>query len=86
MNEEKYANMKMIGQIYGRTSHQVGRELKELGYRSSDGKATKRALNEGMAVLKRDVENPQWVCVLWHRAKLCELLEIFGWKRTVDND
>jgi len=83
MNE--FMNMKQIGKLYGKTSHQVGRELKELGYRSTDGKATKRALSENMAVLQRDAEHPQWVCVMWNKAKVCELLEDFGWKRIADD-
>jgi hypothetical protein len=44
------------------------------------------AFGEGMAVLKRDAEHPEWIAYLWHRAKVTDLLEAFGWKRTVDNE
>ena len=33
---EDFANMKTIGAIYGKTSHQVGRELRDCGYRDQD--------------------------------------------------
>ena len=36
--------MKTIGAIYGKTSHQVGRELRECGYRDQHGRATQMAL------------------------------------------
>ena len=84
MNEE-YANMQTIGKLYGKTSHQVGRELRECGYRDQDGRATQKALGSGMAILRRDAEHPQWVSVAWNKAKVCELLQDFGWARVQNN-
>ena len=46
MNEE-YCNMKTIGAIYGKTSHQVGRELRECGYRDEMGGLLKWHLAQG---------------------------------------
>ncbi len=82
MNGDEYTNMKTIGTLYNRTSHQVGRELRDCGYRDHGGKATQKALGSGMARLHRDADHPEWVAVLWHRAKVSELLEAFGWERT----
>ena len=39
-----------------------------------------------MALLKRDAEHPEWVSVVWNKAKVCELLEDFGWKKVVDDE
>jgi hypothetical protein len=80
MNEE-YTNMKSIGKLYGKTSFAVGKELKECGFRDETGRATQKALGSRMALLRRDAEHPTWVSVLWNRAKVCELLEDFGWQR-----
>ena len=79
MNEE-YTNMKSIGQLYGRTSHQVGKELTECGYREN-GKPTRRAYSEGMVLMKRDAEHPEWTAFVWNKTQVCELLEAFGWKK-----
>jgi len=84
-NEQEYVNMKTIGQLFGKTSHQVGKELTECGYRE-DGKPTRRAFGERFVVVRHDPEHSEWIAYVWHRAKVCELLEDFGWKRTVENE
>ena len=82
MQNEEYCNMKTIGQLYGLSSHKVGRELRDCGYRQ-DGKPTKKAYSEGMAVVRHDPEHPEWISYLWHRAKVTELLEDFGFRKVV---
>lgn len=83
-NEDQYMNMRDIGKPFGLTSTKVGRELKACGFREGT-RATQKALGSGMAVIRRDPEHPTWVSVVWNKAKVCELLEDFGWKRTVDD-
>ena len=85
MQHEEYVNMKCIGKVFGKTSTAVGKELTECGYRES-GKPTRRAYCEGMALLKRGAEHPEWTSFAWNKAKVCELLEAFGWKRTVEDE
>lgn len=82
--ENDYRNMRDIGKMYGKTSHQVGRELRDSGYRTPDGKATRRALAEGMARLQRDAEHPEWIACLWNVPKVAALLEAYGWKKVSD--
>jgi hypothetical protein len=79
--EHEYRNMRDIGKMYGKSSHQVGRELRDSGYRTPDGKPTKRALAEGMAILQRNPENPEWIACAWNVAKVTYLLEAYGWKK-----
>ena len=81
---EDFANMKTIGKLFGKTSHQVGRELRDAGYRDQDGKATKKALGEGFAMLQRNAEHREWIAVVWNKAKVCQLLEDFGWVKVSD--
>jgi hypothetical protein len=82
MGNEEYLNMKSIGKLYGKSSHQVGRELRECGYRDEKkGRPTQMALASKMAVMRRDSEHPEWVSVVWNVKQVCELLEAFGWKR-----
>ncbi len=85
MEDEKYCNMKTIGKLYGLSSHQVGKELTECGYRQ-DGKPTEKAFGEGMAVVKHDAEHSEWIAYLWHREKVTELLEDFGFRKVVKDE
>ena len=80
MNEDTFVNMTTIGKLYGKTSHAVGRELQECGFREGK-RATQKALGSRMAVIRRDPQHPTWISVLWNKAKVCELLEDFGWRR-----
>ncbi len=86
MNEEtNFVNMQTIGKVFGKTSHQVGRELTDFGYRGPDRRPTTKALGTDMAVIRRDQDHPQWVSVLWSKAKVCQLLEDFGWRKVLDD-
>lgn len=87
MNENEYTNMKEIARLFvGATSHKIGRELRDCGFRDQNGRATQKALGSGMAMLRRDPEHPAWVSVAWNRAKVCELLDDFGWVRAVNGE
>ncbi len=83
--ENEYVCMRDIGRFYAVSSHKVGRELKELGYRSNDGKPTRRAIVEKIVreiPVKDMPERKQWV---WHKARVMELLEVFGWERAAND-
>ena len=80
-----YMNMRDIGKPFGLSPTKVGRELRDCGYRDEDGRATHMALGSRMAVLRRDAEHPEWITVVWNKVMVCELLEDFGWKRTVED-
>jgi hypothetical protein len=67
------------------TSHKVGKELKELGYRDENGRPTRKAFAEGMVQQRHDPNRAQFYIWAWNKAKVCQLLEDFGWKR-VTND
>jgi hypothetical protein len=80
-----YMNMRDIGKPFGLSPTKVGRELTECGYREN-GKPTKKAFGEGMAVVNRDAAHPEWISYLWHRAKVTELLEDFGWRKVAEDE
>jgi len=50
--ENGFLSMSEIGALYGKTSHEVGRILKRLGYRDRDGHPTRKAF-EGHFVAPR---------------------------------
>jgi len=82
----EYMNMRDIGKPFGLSPTKVGRELRDCGYRGEDRKPTRKAYAEGMAVVKRDAEHPEWIAYLWHRDKVTELLEDFGFRRVVNDE
>jgi hypothetical protein len=86
MNNE-YWTMKEIAALYqGCTSHKVGKELKELGYRTPDGRPSQRAFGEGIVQQRHDSNRPEFYVWAWNSAKVCDLLESFGWQRKMAND
>ena len=86
MNEE-YTNMKDIARHFrNATSHTVGRELRDAGYRGEDRKPTPKAFGERFAIAKRDPEHPTWIAYLWSTTKVGQLLEDFGWVRVSDDE
>lgn len=75
-----YASMKEIGMLFGRTSHQVGRVLKMLGWRTADGKPSQVAFGRGL-VKQRFAEFREdrylWV---WDLKRTISALEALGWR------
>jgi len=85
--DTNFVNMREIARhLVDATSHKVGRELKDAGYRGDDGRPTKKAFGEGFAMLRRDADHPEWVAVVWNKAKVCQLLEDFGWARVKSDE
>lgn len=62
MTEKIYKTMKEIGAEIGMTSHKVGKRLKELGFRTGDGKPSKLAFASNMVEQKwtEDRQNYLW--------------------------
>jgi hypothetical protein len=84
MNE--YLNMRDIGKMFGLSSHAVGKELRDCGYRDHTRKPTRKAFGEGMVREHWDGEHPEWVAYVWNVRKVAELLEDFGHKKVVNDD
>jgi hypothetical protein len=76
-----YERMRDIGKLYGISSHKVGKELKDLGYRDESGKPTQMARGLGLVREVYDGEHPEWLSFIWNVAKVSELLEDFGYRR-----
>jgi hypothetical protein len=77
MNNE-WANMRDVGRLFGKTSHDVGRILKHHGYRSENGKPTRKS-HEGQLVREHFVNG--FSSSLWHVERTSALLESLGWKK-----
>jgi hypothetical protein len=81
MRTVDYWTMKEIGTLYGATSHQIGRTLKDLGLRTPEGKPAARAFNLGLVTKRHASEGPGY-CWAWHQEPTCALLEEAGFERT----
>lgn len=77
MNSE-WTNMRDIGRLFGRTSHDVGRFLKHHEYRMSNGKPTKKSFDGGLI---REHFSNGYYSWDWHLERTAALLETFGWTR-----
>ena len=76
---EDFLIMKEIGALCGVTSHQVGKVLKDWGYRLPSGAPTPLALSDGMVEERHPIEDKPWISqYLWHVEKTCEVLELAG--------
>lgn len=75
-----YWTMKEIGNLFGITSHAVGRALKQSGYRTFNGKPSAEAFGSGMVQQKwtDDYCNYLWA---WNVQKTVPLLEQAGFER-----
>jgi len=72
-------NQRDIGKLFGMTSHQVGKHLKDLGLRSQVGSPSKMAREQGIAVPGGDFNgHPEH---LWHVEAVVGLFEEAGHRR-----
>lgn len=69
--------MKEIGQAFGTTSHQVGKKLKELGLRTTDGKPSYEAFQAGLCD-QRWTQDMMHYCWAWHGERIVKLLQENG--------
>lgn len=83
MTESKsYMLMKEIGKVFGLTSHQIGRKLKELGLRTPEGKPSRLAFNLGLPGQRIHEEHFAWS---WLVPETIQLLEEAGLKRAEES-
>jgi hypothetical protein len=76
-----YMTMKEIGALFGTTSHKIGRELKALGWRTSEGKPSYAAFQAGLCE-QRWTQDWMNYCWAWDCEKTVRLLEENGFVRT----
>lgn len=76
----EFWTMKQIGAVFGVSSHVVGRKLKELGCRTSEGKPSAEAFNKKLVQQKftDDLADYLWA---WDRDRTIRLLEGAGMER-----
>jgi hypothetical protein len=79
----EYWTMKQIGEVFGISSHVVGRKLKALGYRTPSGKPSSEAFGAGLVQQKftDDYANYLWA---WDKDRTVRLLEESGMKKLED--
>jgi len=84
MMSDQYWTMREIGALFGITSHKVGKTLKELGYRTPDGRPSQRAFDEGYVQQRWGFERQEIYNWAWHKDKVTALLEQAGLERVKD--
>lgn len=78
--QNDFATMREIGSLFGVTNHTVGRKLKELGFRTPDGKPSHEAFARGL-VEQKFTDDHKHYCWVWHTARTVPLLEEAGLAR-----
>lgn len=80
----EYWTMKQIGEVFGVSSHVVGRKLKALGYRTLDGKPSAAAFGASLVQQKftDDYANYLWA---WDKDRTVRLLEEAGTERKMND-
>jgi hypothetical protein len=74
---DTYCTMRSLGVVFGASSHKIGRALKEMGLRTTDGTPSSRAREAGLVQV---IPGPQsWIRLwLWHLEKTAAILEEAG--------
>lgn len=70
----EFSTMREIGRLFGVTNHTIGRKLKELGLRTTDGKPTCEAFTRGL-VGQKWTDDHKHYCWVWHTERTVPLLE-----------
>ena len=71
-------NLTALGEIYGVNAADVGRWLKALSLRQSEGRPTPMAISDGYCKEKMSEFGSSW---LWNKEKVCELLDGMQYRR-----
>jgi hypothetical protein len=85
MSDNKFLTMKEIGVIFGMTSHQIGKLLKQFGLRTEAGKPSRMAFDGGYCDQRwtHDMNNYCWA---WHAEQTVALLQKNGYKAQSEVD
>jgi hypothetical protein len=78
----EYKSLTELGRVYGVSSHQVGRWLKELNLRTHDGKPSHTAFDFGL-VNTRPSRGFNTYFYVWHEEKMLDILDAAGHERAV---
>ncbi len=77
MASSDYMTMREIGQVFGTTSHKVGKKLKEIGLRTLSGKPSRTAFEGGLCD-QRWTQDMTHYCWAWHTERTVRLLRESG--------
>ena len=74
-----YLTQSQLGQLFGATSHEIGRWLRELGFKRTDNRPSDEAIRSGVVenVMNGSVHFPAW-----NKEKVVTLLEANGHRRS----
>jgi hypothetical protein len=81
MNE--YLSLTELGRLYGVSSHVVGRWLKGLGLRTTDGRPSAEAFGQGY-VAQRPSRQPGTYFWVWHTDKTTAILDGMRYPRAAE--
>lgn len=73
----EFATMRESGKVFGVTNHTVGRKLKTLGLRTTDGKPSCKSFALGL-VEQKFTDDYRHYCWAWHVEKTVPILEKAG--------
>jgi hypothetical protein len=77
---DEYFTMKEIGQLFGLSSHAIGKTLKKIGLRTPEGKPSREAFN-GKWCDQRWASDWSGYCYAWSKDRTIRALEKAGLKR-----
>jgi hypothetical protein len=72
---EVFLSLTELGKLYGVSSHQIGKWLKQVGLRTKDNKPSPRAFKEGY-VEQRGSTQPGTYYWIWHGEKTLKVLPL----------
>jgi len=81
MSDNDFMTMRDIGKLFGKTSHTIGRTLKELGLRTEAGKPSRQAFEAGQCN-QRWTQDRMNYCWAWKREETIRLLQEHGFGKS----
>lgn len=77
-----YVNLTDLGKLFGMTSHGIGKVLKKIGLRDSNGKPSSKAFHQGYCD-QAPTNRGSGYYYVWHREKTIQALEEAGCERVL---
>ena len=75
-----FLSLTELGQLYGVSSHKVGRWLKNLGWRTEDGRPSSEAFQQNL-VGQRESRQPGTFFYVWSAQETISMLDDMGYPR-----